>query len=153
MYREMISIIFLTINRTKQSHQNFLCGSLNVRYFRKWRRSRRNSLLKMKYKIVKRKSLRTQSFNIPNFVGTKKSHKRDSSPNEKTKGQTSLLLGQTTTLFHSFFLPHHDTSLSLSLSLSLSCTKKSLFLCAMSRRKNKKVVVWRYAFSHNTKIL
>jgi hypothetical protein len=137
MYREMISIIFLTINRTKQSHQNFLCGSLNVRYFRKWRRSRRNSLLKMKYKIVKRKSLRTQSFNIPNFVGTKKSHKRDSSPNEKTKGQTSLLLGQTTTLFHSFFLPHHDTSLSLSLSLSLMHKKISFSLCNESKKKQK----------------
>jgi hypothetical protein len=82
-------------------------------------KKKKKSLSKMEYKIVKRKSLKTQSLNTPLL-----SHKRDSSPKERTKGQTSLLLGQTAALFHSFSLSLSHISFFL---FSLSPPIGSLF--------------------------
>jgi hypothetical protein len=119
-------------------HKNtkILCDSLNVRYVQWRRRSRKNSLSKIEYKIEKRKLLKTQN------PSTSKSHyyKKEIIPRkEKTKRQPSLLLGQmVTSLSFSLSLSHCLGSFSL----LLDDTKLRLFLlCDTSNQKKERKAI------------
>ena len=122
-----------------------------MRYVHRRRQSRRNSLSKMEYKIVKRKSLRTQSPNTPkSHYHTIEILPQKEKTKEKTRIQTSLLLGGsflsllfslTVQLFLSSFSLQRRHSLLISLCGALRKNQEERqhnFSLAPQHYKNKK---------------